>query len=437
MFVRRGAESQYQQDPVRDAHTDQEYVPLVIDLENLKNTSETFLATAQSSDLIRARIEEEFYDTQSSETVYFDMHATHVMANPERVYDQETHQQHGYSVQGMLRTEEHTRPGQLREQDTTVGEFYCVSADQLESLSGTFFSLLDLLRQKSSFIRTLSLEDKLGLHTLFDEFLTDTHLPVNASGRTNEDFLVWIAQEFGYPLTVSFSGFRGQLVDDSEWTIESARWVFRNQENGRADETAKQILSVLQEVLTAVEDEDQSAITRILTDREQTDESFGSQLIAWENMLGREYQPLPTDGKLSQLLALLVAHGELVAYQVYEPRGSKAEEIKQYLSWHQQEALKLETAIENLWKKISYDPFPLLVQSVLTITRNKIDNRLRSLAEQDQLYEEEQGSEITEEQLASLRRRMEEMRQAEEETQKLVEESLREYLEKMANESNQ
>lgn len=49
--------------------------------------------------------------------------------------------------------------------------------------------------------------------TLIQATLQLAHLPTDISGRTTEDFLVWLSQKHGFPLSISSNGYRGYPND--------------------------------------------------------------------------------------------------------------------------------------------------------------------------------------------------------------------------------
>lgn len=48
-----------------------------------------------------------------------------------------------------------------------------------------------------------------------------SHLPVDLSGRTNEDFIVYLSHKWGYPLTFSGDGYRGSLYESELVSLQN------------------------------------------------------------------------------------------------------------------------------------------------------------------------------------------------------------------------
>jgi len=101
--------------------------------------------------------------------------------------------------------------GQTRKNYVQAGWASFVDVKHLSPIENVFFERLQEAAQHVS-----SNEEFLNLIAKADMFLITSHLPFDGAGRTTEDFLVFLGQKLGYPLTISTNGYRhmtSPLVD--------------------------------------------------------------------------------------------------------------------------------------------------------------------------------------------------------------------------------
>jgi tetratricopeptide (TPR) repeat protein len=75
----------------------------------------------------------------------------------------------------------------------------------------------NFFKELTKAIKNITSEDEfLDLITKVDMFLITAHLPFDGCGRSTEEFIVFLGEKLGYPLTVSQNGYRDQLSETVE-----------------------------------------------------------------------------------------------------------------------------------------------------------------------------------------------------------------------------
>ncbi len=199
-----------------------------------RERTHTLGSTAIITDKLRESIAIGDFDDLDSASVYYSIHLAHSMGNSGRAYVQESYsgKRKSHTVYGSNEGEKVSDldPGQLRSVDCHVGDYCCCPISVLEPVVRGTFEAIDALRTNKEEVRTFSLDQRLLLLTTIDALLTLGHFVRNASGRTNEEFLVFLAREFGLSsFSISSSGFRGQAGEGLELEVEKARWLIRNE----------------------------------------------------------------------------------------------------------------------------------------------------------------------------------------------------------------
>lgn len=100
--------------------------------------------------------------------------------------------------------------GELRKTESSVDGFFNVPAERLAPLARKFFAAIDQYIQQPDLDQVPD-EEKLQFLARIEIIQTLCHFPVDLSGRTIEDFMVYLAKKMGIDLTFSQSGFRGSL----------------------------------------------------------------------------------------------------------------------------------------------------------------------------------------------------------------------------------
>lgn len=184
-----------------------------------------------ASDDVRQRIRNRAFDLPNgklapSEQVFWQIHNLHAGKNFYRAINVDhSGQQISENVQTLANyfseSESTDQVGRLRTVSTSVDGFLNVHVESLPALERAFFAAIDKLLQLSN-LTELPLETKLQFLARVEVIQTICHFPVDLSGRTIEDFMVYIADRMGVQLTFSESGFRGFIKGE---TIEEAdRW---------------------------------------------------------------------------------------------------------------------------------------------------------------------------------------------------------------------
>ncbi len=114
--------------------------------------------------------------------------------------------------------------GQRREHDLFQNHAWHVDVDDLPQLERRFFAAVDSMDVKNEvdFIRKLT-----AIHAI----LILAHFPEDVAGRTTEDFIVYLSQLHGYPLTISANGYRGHMdrlnlkkANDNVQAVRNTQW---------------------------------------------------------------------------------------------------------------------------------------------------------------------------------------------------------------------
>src|SRR5258708_7358162 len=193
----------------------------------------TLGSTAIITDRIRDRILTGELDALGSyQNVYFAIHIAHSMGNSGRAYVQEAYKgkwkSHGVHGGREGESVRDLNPGVLRRNECFVGDFYCCPFKSLPYLARYMFAAIDDLLERKKEVSKYPLDQRLLLLVAIDGILTIGHFVKNASGRTNEDFLVFLAHALGIPhFSLSSSGFRGQVGGGLEDQAERSRWEIR------------------------------------------------------------------------------------------------------------------------------------------------------------------------------------------------------------------
>lgn len=339
----------------------QEYVPTDLSLENVIEKKNTFLATARSTDEVRQQISSGKFDALSSKDVYMAIHSTHVLHNPQGVYAQEhipgIHE--SAQAQTLLSQSGDPEPGIYRTGECSVGFFFQnLPAKEVEHIGDQFFQKIDTLLAHADFLSRLDTDQKLLLLIMLDQMMVLGHFVKDASGRTGEDFLHFVASRMHLPFTISTSGFRGQMpIDDLEYQIEGAFWIFRNELEGQPNvlQASKYLLRVLQILCDAAQKYDYNEFDEVLLRHEDADISVDPLLAHFHAGIKRKYEYLPEDEKLQEQMAEIAAHWSLYEAEVYYPEESTAPTVKEYLHWHLQAIEKLCLQIQSAEGKTFVD----------------------------------------------------------------------------------
>lgn len=360
-----------------------EYDPGTYNLENVVERSQTFLATATSTDAVRAEIKTGKLAQFSSKKVFLSIHKTHILENPDTVYNQEDTPGMNMKINSLMlgkTQEEYLRAGEYRDDPASVGDFHNLPTEEVKRTGDRFFGSVDRLLTNEEFLTNLQTEQKLLIISLLYHELILAHFVRNASGRTDEDFLCYVASRLGVPFTVSESGFRGQMsFDDYETQVEQALWIFRN-DVGDVSEKSREILHTLEQLINAAEQQDVSAFDQILLGYEQDTPSVDSLLVNLQDATERTYTPLPKDDETKRLLSEASAHCALIKAQSYDPSSGRAQAVKDYLGWHVQEVEEILQSLDRKKSRRFIDEFKKRCEE----TRNMILRADQEHAQEEQ-----------------------------------------------------
>lgn len=297
----------------------------------------TFISTARSSDAIRkGHITEKDHPPTYPRSLqhYLNIYHTHVQENPEGVYGQEDapfltadfSHRNSYTLAA-------SESGTLRNHDVTVGDFDPIPAQNVTEVALRFFTQIDTLLQYAPFLNRIPAKQKLALLSLIDQVQTLGHFTGNASGRVNEDWMVSFAQKMGLLMTVSESGFRGQLDNEFEEQVEMGRWKMRiiagAAVTGRKKDTKSSALleleplfATLDQLVSAAKQGNERLFNDALLQREldpKYQDVMASQEEIFKEAQDRTYKFLPNELPLQKSITACVAHLVLADAQPYNP----------------------------------------------------------------------------------------------------------------------
>lgn len=98
------------------------------------------------------------------------------------------------------------QPGKCRKNFVDTGHAWHVNPEYMVDLEKELFGSIDKLHVVDEI-------DCMRKLTLIQATLLIAHFPEDISGRTAEDFLVYLSQKYGYPLSISPNGYRGLNED--------------------------------------------------------------------------------------------------------------------------------------------------------------------------------------------------------------------------------
>lgn len=179
-----------------------------------------------------------------SQGVFWALHANHFPVSPFRTINADSKAaEYGdnvsYYLKKPMRAQAESQIGALRTAEVSVGFFDNVDSAFLPDIAQAFFESIDdiLLREHPENWTT---EEKRIFLSRVEVVQVLCHFPFEASGRTIEDFLVYLAKKLGIHLTFSESGFRGFLGSP---LIKESRPAWQ-QMQGTADSEALRANSV-------------------------------------------------------------------------------------------------------------------------------------------------------------------------------------------------
>jgi hypothetical protein len=395
-----------------------EFDPSGINQENVVERSETFLATARSTDAIRSAIKAGDLRRFHSKKVFLSMHKTHIEENPERVYNQEDTPGMNMRINSVRFSslDEYLEAGEFRTEEAMVGEFSNLPVKELKTVANRFFKRIDALLTHEGFLVTLPKDQKLLILTLIHQMLVLGHFVKNASGRTDEDFLCYIASRLDLPFTISENGFRGQMAeDDFETRVEQAMWIFRNESYDTVS-AARLILDTLSMLIDSASANDPRLFDQILLNYEEKLVSVDPILEVFNEATTRTYSFLPPDEETRQLYAEAAAHWALYNAQSYEPQNQNAKRVRAYLEWHIAEMSRLSQMIRTKGTK----KFTMMLRQRVMSAKAELTQADEKYSEEEQrrLRASETDEPVSEEELDRLReyfaREIEARRKAEE-----------------------
>lgn len=182
-----------------------------------------------ASDTIRQLIannelEKQVAHPESSQAIFWQIHKIHAGKNFYRAINVDHAGDHVNENVESLTThfagaDIENQVGSLRQTESSVDDFMNVRAEHLPKLAADFFATIDDFMAQPDLI-TLPIEAKHQFLARVEVIQTLCHFPADLSGRTIEDFMVYLAKKMGLELTFSTSGFRGfiegDVVDDAD-----------------------------------------------------------------------------------------------------------------------------------------------------------------------------------------------------------------------------
>lgn len=180
-----------------------------------------------------ARTAAQTHGTSFSEQAYWFFHRTYfdVAKDPFRVPDAD-HVGEGVQPYYNDVTDEmlDSAAGQYRKIQTSVGSFSNLHSRDLPETAQSFFSSIDRVISSEH----LKKEEILFFLSLVDLIELILHMPFDASGRTDEDFLVWLANKYNFEMSISKTGYRGFVTPSIEKYLSRARSQVRKALGHRA-----------------------------------------------------------------------------------------------------------------------------------------------------------------------------------------------------------
>lgn len=108
------------------------------------------------------------------------------------------------------------KTGQRRTTRLETSHALHLEPENLEGVENLLMESIDALTagNEVEFLRKL---------TLIQATLQLAHLSTDISGRTTEDFIVWLSQKHGFPLSISSNGYRGYPNDEAVKKVETTQ----------------------------------------------------------------------------------------------------------------------------------------------------------------------------------------------------------------------
>ncbi len=185
---------------------------------------------------------------------YFEMHESYFSVSPflaQLVHDSFGENNNNYLIKyAQSKADEEdfylNNVGKYRTNNPSVDGIKFPLSENIPKIGDKFFKII-------SEIKTGYFNDEHDFHTFLtcvDAFLRLTHLPFDGSGRTNEDFLVLLAQYHGFHLTFSLHGYRGLFDNIFIQKRDRIRlWLKTNVQsvmNGDFQKSAEKVLEILE-----------------------------------------------------------------------------------------------------------------------------------------------------------------------------------------------
>src|SRR5258706_9410872 len=150
--------------------------------------------------------------TPASQFVYYTLHHSYFAKSPQRMQNADS---------GLLESREYvykrgTRDfyeknvGKHRTNHVSVGGLPNLAPKYMSEIERLFFSTVDSVNESS----LKNPHEVLYFLAFCDLVELMCHFPFDVSGRTDEDFLVWLAHGHGVDMTISRTGYRGFVEDD-------------------------------------------------------------------------------------------------------------------------------------------------------------------------------------------------------------------------------
>ena len=309
--------------------------------------SQVLLSNAETSDQIRENITSQTNSTHPKEIYYQILSAFTDNAN--------FHHQIGDTKKN-----EGNDTAQLRTEEVSVGYFDAVKVDEIKKIETRFFQLIDKLLNNSEILTQLSNENKVKLLSLVDSILTLSHFPIDGSGRTNEEFLIWFATQLELDISISNSGFRGQLDNSAEKRVENSRQNLRDKIIDQKETTAYSEVTSLLSVLESITQTSNVEINKIL---QEFDQGYIQSLIeSFTSCINNEYLSLPKNERIKKHIGIITTNVETISQII--PTLSTVSQLED-----------IRLVSDNTYKKLKKFNKSQLdkVKKSLTIIRDSID----------------------------------------------------------------